>query len=107
MASLPKLIPFPGAHPAGETRPETSADDAPSAAASTATTGACQDSLEAALAQVRQKWGYGSMKVVLADSRDRKPVRKICVLSHDGRELKLDDLTWVQRDSVGLRTAAE
>jgi DNA-binding HxlR family transcriptional regulator len=60
-----------------------------------------------ALRQWGEKWGYGSMKVVLADSRDRKPVRKICVLSHDGRELKLDDLTWVQRDSVGLRTAAE
>jgi DNA-binding HxlR family transcriptional regulator len=60
-----------------------------------------------ALRQWGEKWGYGSMKVVLADSRDRKPVRKICVLSHDGRELKLDDLTWVQRDSAGLRTAAE
>ena len=37
------------------------------------------------------------MKVVLADSRDGKPVRKICVMSHDGRELTLDDLTWVER----------
>ena len=60
-----------------------------------------------ALRQWGEKWGYGSMKVVLADSRDRKPVRKICVLSHDGRELKLADLTWVQRDSAGIRTAAE
>jgi DNA-binding HxlR family transcriptional regulator len=60
-----------------------------------------------ALRQWGEKWGYGSMKVVLADSRDRKPVRKICFLSHDGRELKLDDHTWVQRDSAGLRTAAE
>ena len=55
-----------------------------------------------------EQWGYGRMKVVLADSRDRMPVRKICVLSHDGRELSLSDLTWIERDSAGsLRTAAE
>jgi hypothetical protein len=48
------------------------------------------------------------MKVVLADARDRKPVRKICVMSHDGRELKLQDLTWTEReDAEALRTAAE
>jgi hypothetical protein len=48
------------------------------------------------------------MKVVLADARDHKPVRKMCVLSHDGRELKVKDLTWVEREgSERLRTAAE
>ena len=48
------------------------------------------------------------MKVELADSRDGKPVRKICVLSHDGRPLSLRDLTWIERDgSAALRTAAE
>ena len=61
-----------------------------------------------ALRQWGEHWGYGKMKVVLADTRDRKAVRKICVLSHDGRELKLEDLTWVERDSAGsLRAAAE
>jgi DNA-binding HxlR family transcriptional regulator len=61
-----------------------------------------------ALRQWGEQWGYGSMKVVLADSRDRKPVRKICVLSHDGRELKLNDLTWVERETANtIRTAAE
>ena len=61
-----------------------------------------------ALRQWGEQWGYGSMKVVLADARDRKPVRKICVLSQDGRELKLSDLTWVEREaSDALRTAAE
>jgi DNA-binding HxlR family transcriptional regulator len=61
-----------------------------------------------ALRQWGEKWGYGKMKVVLADVRDRKPVRKICVMSHDGRELSLQDLTWIERDSAGLlRTAAE
>ena len=60
-----------------------------------------------ALRQWGEQWGYGKMKVVLADTRDRRPVRKICVLSHDGRELSLGDLTWVERESTGLRAAAE
>ena len=60
-----------------------------------------------ALRQWGEQWGYGKMKVVLADARDRKPVRKICVLSQDGRELSLKDLTWIERESVGLKTAAE
>jgi len=61
-----------------------------------------------ALRQWGEKWGYGSMKIVLADAKDRRPVRKICVLSHDGRDLKLSDLTWIEGDGAdGLRTAAE
>jgi hypothetical protein len=32
----------------------------------------------------------------------------MCVQAHDGRELKLGDLTWIERDGAGaLRTAAE
>jgi DNA-binding HxlR family transcriptional regulator len=61
-----------------------------------------------ALRQWGEEWGYGSMRIVLADRRDRRPVRKICVLSHDGRELSLQDLTWINRDEAGgLATAAE
>jgi DNA-binding HxlR family transcriptional regulator len=60
-----------------------------------------------ALRQWGEQWGYGSMNVVLADTRDRKPVRKICVQAQDGRELKLSDLTWVQREAAALPTAAE
>ena len=61
-----------------------------------------------AMRQWGEEWGYGSMRIVLADRHDRKPVRKICVLSHDGRELKLQDLTWIDRDEAnGLATAAE
>jgi DNA-binding HxlR family transcriptional regulator len=61
-----------------------------------------------ALRQWGEEWGYGSMNVVPADRRDGKPVRKLCVLSHDGRELKLGDLTWVEREATSaLRTAAE
>ena len=60
-----------------------------------------------ALRQWGEQWGYGSMKVVLVDVRDRKPVRKICVLSHDGRELELSELTWIERETAAIRTAAE
>ena len=62
-----------------------------------------------ALRQWGDDWGYGKLDIVLADRRDGKPVRKICVLAHDGRELKLGDLTWIDRDgeSAGFRTAAE
>lgn len=61
-----------------------------------------------AMRQWGEEWGYGTMRVVLADRRDGKPVRKIAVLSHDGRELKLQDLTWVEREAAdSLRTAAE
>jgi len=61
-----------------------------------------------ALRQWGDEWGYGKMKVVLADRRDRKPVRKICVLSHDGRELKLSELTWIDgEEAAGFAAAAE
>jgi DNA-binding HxlR family transcriptional regulator len=62
-----------------------------------------------AMRQWGDEWGYGKMKVVLADKRDRRPVKKICVQAHDGRELKLDDLTWIDRESgeVPFKTAAE
>ncbi len=61
-----------------------------------------------AMRQWGEEWGYGTMTVVLADRRDGKPVRKICVVSHDGRELTLGDLTWIEREAKSaLRTAAE
>jgi len=63
-----------------------------------------------ALRQWGEDWGYGKMQVVLADRRDCKPVRKICVQAQDGRSLSLSELTWVDREDAGLqpiRTAAE
>jgi len=61
-----------------------------------------------ALRQWGEEWGHGTPHMVLADSRDGKPVRKMCVLSHDGRELKLRDLLWVSVENQDpLQTAAE
>jgi DNA-binding HxlR family transcriptional regulator len=63
-----------------------------------------------AMRQWAEQWGYGQMDIVLADRRDGKPVRKICVQAHDGRELSLQDLTWVDPDGErvsAFRTAAE
>ena len=59
-----------------------------------------------ALRQWGEEWGHGTPRVVLVDRRDRKPVRKICVLAHDGRELSLEDLTWEKREAA-LSQAAE
>ena len=65
-----------------------------------------------ALRQWGEEWGYGKMKVVLADTRDPKPVRKLCVQAHDGRELSLSELTWIEREAArpakaALKTAAD
>ena len=62
-----------------------------------------------ALRQWGEDWGHGKAEVVLADRRDGKPVRSICVLSHDGRELKLQDLMWIRPDgaTVDIKQAAE
>jgi len=63
-----------------------------------------------ALRQWGEEWGYGKMQIVLADRRDAKPIRKLCVQAHDGRELSLSELTWIDRDDAGtapFKTAAE
>ncbi len=66
-----------------------------------------------ALRQWGEEWGHGVPGVTLADRRDGRPVRKICVQAHDGRELRLEDLTWIDGDgepislAAALSTAAE
>ena len=61
-----------------------------------------------ALRQWGEEWGYGKMNIVLADRRDGKPVRRICVQGHDGRPLMLGDLMWIDREAnESLSTAAE
>ena len=53
-----------------------------------------------ALRQWGEQWGHGPASVVLADRQTGRPVRRICVLSEDGRELSLKDLVWVDRNDV-------
>jgi DNA-binding HxlR family transcriptional regulator len=61
-----------------------------------------------ALRQWAEEWGYGKMDIVLADRRDLQPVRKMSVQAHDGRELALGDLTWIERGERAIfKTAAE
>ena len=58
-----------------------------------------------ALRQWGEEWGHGPASIVLADARDARPIRKICLLSHDGRELKLEDLTWIRREDAKGKAA--
>lgn len=62
-----------------------------------------------AVRQWGEEWGNVEPTIVLADNRDGKPVRKICVQAHDGRELRLGDMTWIERENAGstIKTAAE
>jgi DNA-binding HxlR family transcriptional regulator len=50
-----------------------------------------------ALRQWGEDWGHGYQEIFLADKQDGMPVRRICVQAHDGRELKLGDMMWVNR----------
>jgi DNA-binding HxlR family transcriptional regulator len=50
-----------------------------------------------ALRQWGEDWGHGCQEIFLADKRDAMPVRRIAVLAHDGRELKLGDMMWVSK----------
>jgi DNA-binding HxlR family transcriptional regulator len=62
-----------------------------------------------ALRQWGEEWGHGEQQAVLVDRRDKKPVRRIGVLAHDGRELTLPDLMWqkAEGEEVPLIQAAE
>jgi DNA-binding HxlR family transcriptional regulator len=50
-----------------------------------------------ALRQWGEDWGHGCQEIFLADKQEGKPVRRICVQAHDGRELKLGDMMWVDK----------
>ena len=54
-----------------------------------------------AIRQWGEQWANcGKPDILLADLRDGRPVRKICVQSEDGRELKLSDLVWVDGPEI-------
>ncbi len=50
-----------------------------------------------AVRQWGEDWGHGGQGVMLADRRDGLPIRRIAVQAQDGRELRLQDLMWVER----------
>lgn len=51
-----------------------------------------------ALRQWGERWETGvPADPVLVDTRDRRPIRTVCVLSEDGRMLGQGDLKWVTR----------
>ena len=56
-----------------------------------------------AIRQWGEDWGYGEMEIVLADTRTRRPIRRLCVQAQDGREVGLDELTWIRRDEIGQK----
>lgn len=54
-----------------------------------------------ALRQWGEKWESGVPSTpVLVDLRDQQPIRRIDILSHDGRVLDLHDLCWVHAEDV-------
>jgi DNA-binding HxlR family transcriptional regulator len=54
-----------------------------------------------ALRQWGEKWESGAPSTpVLVDLRDQQPIRKIAILSHDGRVLELHDLCWAHAEDV-------
>jgi DNA-binding HxlR family transcriptional regulator len=66
-----------------------------------------------ALRQWGEEWTDVSSRIVLADKKEGKPIRPIALHAHDGRELSLDDLVWLDLESgatcgevtVGLKAA--
>lgn len=61
------------------------------------------ESLLPVMLSIRQwgeDWGMGEMQIILADLRNRRPIRRIKVFAEDGREVKLGDLTWLSRDEL-------
>ena len=54
-----------------------------------------------AMRQWGEKWQTGvPSNPVLCDGRDRKPIAKIALHAHDGRELELDDLYWIDKSEL-------
>src|SRR5205085_11738465 len=53
-----------------------------------------------ALRQWGEDWGHGKVDVVLADQRDGRPIRRICVQAEDGRQLEPADLMWITREEA-------
>ena len=50
-----------------------------------------------ALRQWGEEWGHGRHQAILVDRRDGRPLRRVSLLSADGRELGVRDLAWADR----------
>jgi DNA-binding HxlR family transcriptional regulator len=54
-----------------------------------------------AMRQWGEKWETGiASNPVLADNRDRRPIGKISIRSHDDRVLTMDDLCWIDQSEL-------
>ena len=53
-----------------------------------------------ALRQWGEDWGAGPADIILVDRQTGRPVRRVCVMSEDGRKLGSDDLVWAPRAEV-------
>lgn len=61
-----------------------------------------------ALRQWGERWETGvPASPILVDARDRKPIRAVEVLSHDGRVLHKSDLLWALAEDVTGEEAPE
>ena len=56
-----------------------------------------------AVRQWGEDWGHGTQDIILADRLDGRPIRRICVQAQDGRELKLQDLMWIERPGAAQK----
>ncbi|URD60067.1 helix-turn-helix transcriptional regulator [Sphingomonas sp. KRR8] len=56
-----------------------------------------------ALRQWGLEWGHGANDRIVADVRDGKPIAKIAIHAHDGRELGLGELMWMDQEGNGYR----
>lgn len=55
------------------------------------------------LRQWGETWETGRPAMpILVDARDRRPVRQVDVLSHDGRVLKKGDMVWALPEDIAL-----
>lgn len=52
-----------------------------------------------ALRQWGEEWCHGKSDIVLADLEHGQPIRRIRLISKDGRELERDDLMWLDQKS--------
>lgn len=53
-----------------------------------------------ALRQWGEEWCHGRAEIYLADSREGRPVQRICLRADDGRELSLSELRWMWREEA-------